>query len=520
MFLRGTAGKDVLKGGVEDDTIYGFEGDDILAGGAGNDVIAGHAGADSLTGDAGDDWLIGGAGDDIINGGAGIDWASYEDAAASVTVDLLTTTAQNTGGAGVDRLVAVENLFGSTFDDLLKGNNAANTLNGAAGDDALFGRSGNDALHGGDGDDWIEGGLGNDYIEGGAGSDWAAYEEATRGVTVNLSLATAQNTIGAGVDTLVGIEKLYGSAHADVLTGNNGANSLYGGAGADKLYGGLGADILHGGEGDDLFDGGAGIDTVTFDGAATGVFIQLWLGAGPQQTGFGNDSFAGIENIVGTGHRDWIQGDASANRLYGGDGDDYLNTWGTGDTLLGEGGDDVLTGTVGDHILNGGDGSDTFVVPYTPGGNKVDLAMAGSQSIGGGMSYTLVSVENVRFLMGDNDVYFSNAANTATGGSGVDTYSYRSINEIGKGDKADHIMNWTTADRIDLSRIDANTKVAGDQAFVWAGAFSKQAGQAVAAWDSVNQVTLVQFDVNGDGKADAELYVHGQKADAYGHWIL
>ena len=37
---------------------------------------------------------------------------------------------------------------------------------------------------------------------GAAGSDTASYADATAGVTVSLAIATAQNTIGAGTDTL------------------------------------------------------------------------------------------------------------------------------------------------------------------------------------------------------------------------------------------------------------------------------------------------------------------------------
>jgi Ca2+-binding RTX toxin-like protein len=519
MDLRGTAGRDVLKGGVNADTIYGFEGDDVLVGGAGADVIAGHAGNDSIRGEDGDDWLSGGAGDDVLSGGAGIDWASYEDAASAVQVDLLIAGAQNTGGAGSDRILGVESLYGSAFDDLLQGDSAANTLAGAAGDDALFGRGGHDVINGGDGSDWIEGGTGNDYIDGGGGYDWVSYESATKGVRVNLGQNTAQNTVGAGVDTLLRVERAYGSAFNDTLTGSIDNNWLYGGAGDDKLYGGLSDDWLSGGTGDDLIDGGDGVDTVTFDSEASGVFVQLWHG-GYHQTGFGNDRFVSIENVIGTAHNDFIWGGASANILYGGDGNDALTTWGSGDTLYGEAGDDLLTGTVGDHVLDGGAGSDTFVVPYAGDGAVIDLARTVSQNIGGGMSYTLKSVENVRFMMGENHAYFSTAANTVWGGSGADTYVYRSTGEIGKGATADHIQNWTAADTIDLSRIDANTKVAGDQAFTWAGAFTKQAGQIITSWDAASQTTHLQFDVNGDGKADAELFIHGMQADRYGDWIL
>jgi Ca2+-binding RTX toxin-like protein len=41
-------------------------------------------------------------------------------------------------------------------------------------------------------------------------------------VTVSLAVAGAQNTVGAGSDTLTGIENLTGSSFNDVLTGDAG----------------------------------------------------------------------------------------------------------------------------------------------------------------------------------------------------------------------------------------------------------------------------------------------------------
>jgi Ca2+-binding RTX toxin-like protein len=61
-------------------------------------------------------------------------------------------------------------------------------------------------------------------------------------VTVNLSLLASQNTVGAGLDTLTGIENLLGSSFNDTLTGDSGVNVLTGGNGADLLIGGLGKD--------------------------------------------------------------------------------------------------------------------------------------------------------------------------------------------------------------------------------------------------------------------------------------
>src|SRR6185503_4030864 len=97
--------------------------------------------------------------------------------------------------------------------------------------------------------DTLEGDGGNNVLNGGAGIDTLSYEHATAGVTVNLALTVAQNTSGAGTDTLSSFENLTGSAFNDVLTGSTAANVLTGGAGNDTLNGGVGNDTLEGGSG-------------------------------------------------------------------------------------------------------------------------------------------------------------------------------------------------------------------------------------------------------------------------------
>jgi Ca2+-binding RTX toxin-like protein len=290
--LDGGAGDDVVDGGNSRDELLGGSGDDTLTGGNAEDRLEGGAGNDDLAGDDDNDTLDGGAGNDTLDGGAGRDRASYESATAGVTVRLSVTGPQGTGGAGVDTLVDIEDLVGSRFDDLLIGNDLANiltggagddtltggagddTLNGGAGNDTLNGLLGDDTLHGGTDDDTLRGGLGSDTLEGGAGDDTlnggagrdtASYESATDDVTVRLSVAGPQGTGGAGVDTLVDIENLLGSAFDDLLIGNDRANVLTGAAGDDTLRGGLGDDTLEGGAGNDTLNGGGGQDSYLFN---------------------------------------------------------------------------------------------------------------------------------------------------------------------------------------------------------------------------------------------------------------
>jgi len=157
------------------DELFGLGGDDELYGLGGNDVLDGRGG---------DDVLIGGLGADRLTGRGGTDSASYQRAAVSVRVDLLTPT-KNTGEALGDTYSSIEDLIGSGYADSLSGNHGRNTLYGGGGDDflngqgdadTLYGEAGNDMLQGSGGNDRLEGGVGNDTLSGGkSGRDWFAF---------------------------------------------------------------------------------------------------------------------------------------------------------------------------------------------------------------------------------------------------------------------------------------------------------------------------------------------------------
>ncbi|MEN2988311.1 hypothetical protein WG926_08365 [Tistrella sp. BH-R2-4] len=131
------------------DLISEIEG---LNGSQADDLLYGNSGANALGGLGGDDVLLGGGGGDALDGGAGLDTASYTTARAGIRADLAAGRGF-TGDAQGDTYLAIEALNGSNFDDLLLGDNAANTLKGMNGDDRLAGRGGVDLLTGGNGAD-------------------------------------------------------------------------------------------------------------------------------------------------------------------------------------------------------------------------------------------------------------------------------------------------------------------------------------------------------------------------------
>lgn len=187
----GNSGANVLTGNSGNNILAGLGGADVLNGGLGTDTVTYAASAAGInvslvanTGSSGDaagdtflsiENIIGSDFDDVIegtsgannlNGGAGIDTVSYQNAASAVTVNLSTTTAQNTG-SGSDTLSGFENLTGSSYNDTLTGTTGANLLTGLAGNDSLTGLAGSDTFV-------FLAGFGKDTIQdftAGAGSD-------------------------------------------------------------------------------------------------------------------------------------------------------------------------------------------------------------------------------------------------------------------------------------------------------------------------------------------------------------
>ena len=184
--LVGDDGADALDGGAGDDTAsYATSGEAVdvslttgtgTGGAAQGDTLTG---IEKLIGSSLSDTLEGDAGDNGLKAGGGIDTVTYAHASAGVTVSLALTSAQNTIGAGTDELSQLENLTGSTLNDILTGSNTANVLNGLDGDDELAGGNGADTMIGGVGEDTLIGGAGHDTLTGGADADIFVFGPAT-----------------------------------------------------------------------------------------------------------------------------------------------------------------------------------------------------------------------------------------------------------------------------------------------------------------------------------------------------
>lgn len=170
--ITGSSGKDVIAAASGDDTVNGGAGDDTLYGNDGNDILDGGTGNDKVYGGAGNDRLMVSSGFDIVDGGAGSDTVDFSKFNAAITVDLAGGGIEATSnGVGVADLFSIENVRGTSFNDIITGNALANVLDGGGGADRLDGGAGNDTLIGGGGNDTLIGGAGNDVLTGGTGSD-------------------------------------------------------------------------------------------------------------------------------------------------------------------------------------------------------------------------------------------------------------------------------------------------------------------------------------------------------------
>jgi Ca2+-binding RTX toxin-like protein len=184
----------------------------------------------------------------------------------------------------------------------------------------------------------------------------------------------------------------------------------------------------------------------------------------------GNNTIVGneaSENITGLQGNDSLYGSGGNDILYGGTGNDALSGDNNNDTLYGGTGNDWLEGRLNNDSLLGEAGNDTLY-----GGT-------GNDSLNGG---------------GDNDFLVGGAErDILTGGAGLDRFIY-----MAKGDSTnmayDYITDFTPGqDKIDLSVIDANTAMGGDQAFKFV---------AFAQSGKLGTITYTTYQGNGFVLAD------------------
>jgi Ca2+-binding RTX toxin-like protein len=151
--------------------------------------------------------------------------------------------------------------------------------------------------------------------------------------------------------------------------------------------------------------------------------------------------------------------------------------------------------SIGSHTINVSSTSENIVY----GLNGDDLIIGGSlnDNLAGGQQN-----DTLKGLGGSDQLW---------GGPNSDTFVFVSVNDSNGTTSIDTILDFSgqEGDKIDLSQIDSNTAVEGNQAF----AFVTNSTSAVVAnsvsWYQTGGNTIVQGDVNGDTTADLHIVLSG-----------
>jgi Ca2+-binding RTX toxin-like protein len=309
--------------------------------------------------------------------------------------------------------------------------------------DSLFGLGGNDNLDGGGGHDFVDGGAGNDLLHGRDGND---------------------TLVGGG-----GTDTVFGDGGDDTLF-SSGFGTYSGGTGNDRIHAGLGLP--------EILSGGAGIDTLITTSFNGNYSIDLATGI----TNFVGESFILFENVIAGGGSDLLSGTGGANSMAGGGGGDVLRGLGGNDNLQGGDGNDSVRGHEGNDVVGGGAGFDSLT------------GEGGTDTLDGGA---------------DGDVLRVGAnADLLIGNVGSDRFEYTAAVHSA-GANRDLIQGFDGAgfvagdtDVIDISALDANATVGGNQAFAFLGERTDAQGLAAGPgglWvRNVGAHTLVQANTDND----------------------
>nr|WP_280950624.1 M10 family metallopeptidase C-terminal domain-containing protein [Rhizobium esperanzae] len=230
------------------------------------------------------------------------------------------------------------------------------------------------------------------------------------------------------------IENVQAGSGNDNITGNEANNTLWGNAGNDSLYGGAGADTLIGGVGSDWMVGGAGNDLYVVDDSFDFVIESANQGTDAVQTALVSYTLRdNVEALFYTGSADFTgTGNALANAISGGAGNDTLNGGAGADTLIGGAGDDTyIVDNAADVVTEAADqGADTVratSASYTLGANLENLTYVGTAAFAG----TGNDLDNtIQGGAGADTLDGKAGADSLIGGAGNDTYIVDNVGDV------------------------------------------------------------------------------------------
>ncbi len=233
----------------------------------------------------------------------------------------------------------------------------------------------------------------------------------------------------------------------------------------------------------------------------------------------------------------------------GGAGNDMLRGSKDGDILYGYAGHDTLDGGTGADRLYGAAGNDTYIidnlkdltvekagegidlikasVSWTLAANTENLTLAGTARINGTgntLANKLIGNTGNNVLdgrAGEDTLTGGRGADSLYGGAGKDVFVFLTTTDSTVAASGrDTIFDFTKGDRIDLRPIDANLKIAADQAFSFIGTekFHKKAGEL--RYDKALSDTYIYGDTDGDGLADFAIHLDDPLVLTKGDFLL
>jgi len=329
------------------------------------------------------------------------------------------------------------------------GDNAAGSYSLAyvitSSQDIFHGLSDGDNVYEAQLDEIVAGGKGNDTLS--VGNTGVVFGEQGNDTITGLDIAS--QAVGDHIFGGLGNDTIFGRGGGDFLFGDAGNDFIFGGDHGDNIYGGPGADTLKGESGNDTFHikGSEGVGD-SIDGGLDNDTIRVDGGGTVTLSNF-NALASSIE--IWEGNDQGLFGTSASNTF----NFSYLKEKDGLAFVDGKGGNDKLTGSKFADVLCGGAGKDTL-----------------------------------------------------TGGAESDFFDFNKISESKVGSQRDTIIDFKRGqDRIDLRDIDAKTGVSGNQKFNFIGKddFSETKGEL--RYKDLGSKVIVQGDVNGDGKADFEIFV-------------
>jgi hypothetical protein len=339
-------------------------------------------------------------------------------------------------------------------------------------------------------------------------------------------------TLGGDNDTLVNTNFIYD----DVDLGNGDNKVTNSGVILGDLTGGTGKDVIGNtkliagdvalGEGDNTLTNSGTISGNVTSGFFHDVFTNTGMVSGTINLGNGDDVFTGgnsVDQVI----------DAAGNDTYN----------------LGGGNDQVVL-VSGNDKLDGGAGIDTLSLTGITTAATINLdtkgitinnqVLAANSVTTAGIADSAKNFENAVGGDGDDIIAGNAAANALSGGAGADTvygglgadslsgnggsdtFLYLSVKDSGNTKATrDTITDFSAGDKIDLSAFDADTTKAGVDHFTFlttVNAAFTAAGQLRFIFDGTN--TIVQGDVNGDGRADIAIALVGSHTLTAGDFTL